>query len=973
MDQSFYCLKSKVSRKKSLPIICITILALSSLPLYALIGEAGAATTVFSDNFSSGNFNQWTTKYVGSGASQSVLSGIAQFNTPAGGNGVYSYVVKSSFTFATSDVINASQDVYMTEVPRGFSSGLGAIFFFYVTDASSYNSGRVMVGIDGSQKWGLYAGGDPTFTYTMQTSGSSPQSKTWYHLNLVIDNPNHKATLYVNGTAVINVTQNQFTDKTHSVILSVGIGEDYCNTGRGHQLKVDNVKLDISGTSPTPTPTPTASPTPTPKPTVTPTPTPTATPTPTPTVTPTPKPTPTVTPTPTPTATPTPTPTATPTPTPKPTATPTPTPTATPTPTPTASPTPTPTPSPSGPVFSDDFSSGNFNHWTGPVTSAGASQAVSAGAAQFNTPAGGNGGASYVYKSSFTSTTASVITVNQDVYMTEVPSGFSSGFGAIFILDVTDTNNANILVSIDGSQKWGVYIGGWPTYTYAMQTTGSSPQSKTWYHLTLQIDNPNHTVTLTVNGTVMVSSAQTQFTDASHSFQLMSGTVEDWCNTGRAHQLQVDNVKLGISDAPSPTPTATPTPTVKPSPTPTPTGNPTYRQQNLAVPISASWIASDGTIYAGIGNGLYKSPDQGTTWQLIHNFGSGIYYVYISKQDYIFVSPDTNADPTNLGVWRSEDGGQTWANVLPLPTDCTTMTMVEDSNGKLFVGVYTVGYYAANAAIYRSSDSGTTWNRVYYDSNARHIHCVAVDPANNYVYASVGDVRVGYFDGTQWTSWPNSYVIRSTSDGNAGTWTRLLQGTAGTGDPQIVAISVIDKENEDGTLSPSARLFGTDYDNGLIYRTTDDATFRVVLDTGAQSYGFWFRINNLNGVIYASFLGGDSSTRTAGIWTSSDNGVSWTKYMSFPVDQPNQGSMTASNFHDGTLYFSVVIAGAYQNGVKIYPDYTQSSMMSLNVEAGAVTAAAAQWAVVCVLSTVVSVVLFRRKILRAKADPLCPH
>ena len=127
MDNPLSCIGYSVNRKKIIPLICITLLALSSLPLYTLIGTVGAAT-VFSDDFISGNFNQWTSKYVGSGASQSVSNGVAQFNTPAGGNGGYSYVIKSSFTSSTTDVVTASQDVYMTEVPRGFSSGLGAIF-----------------------------------------------------------------------------------------------------------------------------------------------------------------------------------------------------------------------------------------------------------------------------------------------------------------------------------------------------------------------------------------------------------------------------------------------------------------------------------------------------------------------------------------------------------------------------------------------------------------------------------------------------------------------------------------------------------------------------------------------------------------------------------------------------------------------------------------------------------------------------
>ena len=112
--------------------------------------------------------------------------------------------------------------------------------------------------------------------------------------------------------------------------------------------------------------------------------------------------------------------------------------------------------------------------------------------------------------------------------------------------------------------------------------------------------------------------------------------------------------------------------------------------------------------------------------------------------------------------------------------------------------------------------------------------------------------------GTPGQSWITDYVIRSTADGNNGTWTKIMQGTATAGDPQMLAINIVDATAANGTLIPLARLFGTDYDNGQIYRTTDDSVFNRVLDTGAQSYAFWIRRNDLNGYIYASFVGGDN-------------------------------------------------------------------------------------------------------------------
>jgi hypothetical protein len=244
-------------------------------------------------------------------------------------------------------------------------------------------------------------------------------------------------------------------------------------------------------------------------------------------------------------------PTPTSTPTPPPTATPTPTPTATPTPTPipTATPTPTPTPTPSpNVVFSDNFTSGNFNLWTTKAKSTGASQSVSNGIAQFNTPLG-SGRYSYIQKSSFSLKTTQVITSTQDVYLSNVPSGLRSGSNVIYILTIKDTtgyNPRNIQVALDGSQKWALSIGTSFSSTYSTQTSGSNPQSKTWYHLELTIDNPNHKATLTVNGTTVLSATQNQFTDRTHTISLSVGTVQDNYSNRQSHQTQVDNVKLSI-------------------------------------------------------------------------------------------------------------------------------------------------------------------------------------------------------------------------------------------------------------------------------------------------------------------------------------------------------------------------------------------------------------------------------------------
>lgn len=153
--------------------------------------------------------------------------------------------------------------------------------------------------------------------------------------------------------------------------------------------------------------------------------------------------------------------------------------------------------------------------------------------------------------------------------------------------------------------------------------------------------------------------------------------------------------------------------------------------------------------------------------------------------------------------------------------------MAEDSNGNLFAGIYTTGLTTGNASIYRSTDGGGHWAVVYYDSSARHIHCITVDKSNNYVYASIGDERVSPL-------WHTS-VMRATDGGvSNSSWKKIFTL------PQILAIEVVNAKSANGTLFPVARLFATDYDNGQIYRTTDDVTLILFLTRALNLTGTGF-------------------------------------------------------------------------------------------------------------------------------------
>ncbi len=134
------------------------------------------------------------------------------------------------------------------------------------------------------------------------------------------------------------------------------------------------------------------------------------------------------------------------------------------------------------------------------------------------------------------------------------------------------------------------------------------------------------------------------------------------------------------------------------------------------------------------GDGLWKSTNGGTTWSYL-GFAAAQYIakVIIDPRDHndVFVAvlgPNTLAD-TNKGIFRSTDGGMTWTRSLfvrPSASNCIgfiDIAMDPLNSGNVVAAAYdhsiTIGanFYPGGPAgpgsgIYRSTDTGTTWERI---------------------------------------------------------------------------------------------------------------------------------------------------------------------------------------------------------------------------------------------------------------------
>ena len=117
-------------------------------------------------------------------------------------------------------------------------------------------------------------------------------------------------------------------------------------------------------------------------------------------------------------------------------------------------------------------------------------------------------------------------------------------------------------------------------------------------------------------------------------------------------------------------------------------------------------------IYAATEKGVYQSPNAGRAWRFA---GEGLPLVPVLS---IAISPDFKrvlvpsnahyngavfAGTDGAGLYRSNDGGQSWQVIKSIPTEMTINSLYFDSKGTLYVGTGGHGILA-------SPDLGETWN-----------------------------------------------------------------------------------------------------------------------------------------------------------------------------------------------------------------------------------------------------------------------
>ena len=150
--------------------------------------------------------------------------------------------------------------------------------------------------------------------------------------------------------------------------------------------------------------------------------------------------------------------------------------------------------------------------------------------------------------------------------------------------------------------------------------------------------------------------------------------------------------------------------------------------------------AGSEALFARSSNGLYRSTNQGDTWELQLDPG-----IFIGK---VFATGTQVLAPTGNGLFYSSNSGTDWTNVtgnLPLTVHAVTI-----HNGDLYAGML-------DSAVYRSTNNGVSWFPAWNISTRSDVNFLAT--FGNTIYAAhSGEARL--FSSTDnGASWSQSDIL----------------------------------------------------------------------------------------------------------------------------------------------------------------------------------------------------------------------
>ena len=349
--------------------------------------------------------------------------------------------------------------------------------------------------------------------------------------------------------------------------------------------------------------------------------------------------------------------------------------------------------------------------------------------------------------------------------------------------------------------------------------------------------------------------------------------------------------------------------------------------------------------YVAIASGhLWKTTNNGTTWNAIADtlpYSLGVVTLDPNNSNVVWVGSGENnhqrALGYGMGVYKSTDGGQSWA-FMGLKDSRQIGGIVIDPRNSNVVYVAAEGSVwgsGGERGLYKTTDAGKTWNKVLNISENTGVNNIAIDLRNpDVLYATSEQRRRHIF--TKIGGGPETAIYKSTDAG--ATWEKIMNGLpsvdlGGTGlavspvNPDIIYLSLEAAEKSSGFFRSTNRgatweKMSDTYSSGQYFneiycdpKDVDkvylmDAVSKVTADGGktwkpignnarhVDDHAFWIDPTDTKHFM----VGGDG-----GIYESFDNGVNWIFKNNLPITQFYRVSL------DNSLPFYNVFGGTQDN------------------------------------------------------------
>ncbi|HEY7500491.1 MAG TPA: hypothetical protein VH740_18360 [Vicinamibacterales bacterium] len=338
-----------------------------------------------------------------------------------------------------------------------------------------------------------------------------------------------------------------------------------------------------------------------------------------------------------------------------------------------------------------------------------------------------------------------------------------------------------------------------------------------------------------------------------------------------------------------------------------------------AIAVAGSASRRDEYYFGATGGGLWKTTDGGVTWRAVSDgffktSSVGAVAVSESQPDVVYAGMGEVQLRGNIiqgdGIYKSSDAGKTWTHAGLERTMVISRLRIHPSNPDVVYAAALGNPYGPNPerGIFKSTDGGKTWANVHFRNDKTGAADLAMDPKNpDVLYAGFWEVfRTPH---SLSSGGPGSGLFKTTDGGKtwteltrnpglpAGVWGKLGVSVSGADSSRVYAIveaaeggvfvsddggATWRRINDDRRLRQRAFYYTRIYAdpqtkdtvyilNTGLYRSTDGGkTIAAIRVPHGDNHDLWIAPNDPKRMINSNDGGGNVSTNGGESWTDQD-------------------------------------------------------------------------------------------------------